>query len=326
MVLIQFCDMHKGFNPLDNFIVRIIEKEFGEWELSDSPEFLFFSCSGTDHYKYNNCVKVFITGEPVVANFSICDYAIAFPYMTYGDRYLKRPAWFTHTPPDRIDIPGQSSMSDDYLLNRKFCNFVYSNDTRGTAVDFRKQFAKKLMEYKQVDCPGRILNNMPSNSIAPRDGDWRAGKIDFIRDYKFTIAFENCALPGYSTEKIEDPLIAHSVPIYWGDPDVKRQYKEGSYIYVNGLENDLDAIIEKIIYLDTHDEDYLKMARMYPVISNYEEDILRVEEFIVNLIKKGNDIEDRDPLGYGRVVSVPDYRTKELLGMLGGKVKSKLFK
>lgn len=321
MLKINFSDMHRGFDPQNNFIVDILSRRCGAWEISENPDILFFSCSGTSHYRYDNCVKVFITGEPVVADFNICDYAIAFPYMSYADRYLKRPAWFTHTPPISVADLG---LEDEYLLNRKFCNFVYSNDSRGSAVDFRKQFAKRLMEYKQVDCPGRVLNNMPSDSIAPRRGDWRDGKIEFIKDYKFTIAFENCKMPGYSTEKIEDPLLAHSVPIYWGDPEVYRLYNVDSFVYVNGYEDNLEAIIDRIIYLDTHNEEYLNMVKANPVIGDYQEDIAKVEDFIVSIVNNGKHVETRDPLGFGKVMTVPDYKTKELLNLLCKKVTGKI--
>ena len=248
IVKINFSDMWGDFDVHENFITDAIRELFGNYEISEQPDFLFFSCSGTNHYRYDDCIKIFIAGEAVVPDFNICDFAIAYPYIEYGDRYLKHPAWFWHTPPMPVGL------SDDELLNRRFCNFVYSNEKRGTAVEFRKQFAKKLMEYKSIDCPGKVLNNMPSGSIEPRKGNWRDGKIDFIRNYKFTIAFENCRMFGYSTEKIEDPFIAHSVPIYWGDPEVGKSYNINSMICVNGYEDDLDTIIERIIYIDTHDD------------------------------------------------------------------------
>ncbi len=45
-------------------------------------------------------------------------------------------------------------------------------------------------------------------------------KLDTIRNYKFTLCFENGSYPGYLTEKIIDSLVAGVVPIYRGTPDV----------------------------------------------------------------------------------------------------------
>jgi len=131
-------------------------------------------------------------------------------------------------------------------------------------------------------------------------------------------------MPGYSTEKIEDPFLAYSVPIYWGDPEVHKAYNIDSFVYVNGYEDNLEDIIKKIIYLDTHDEEYLVMVKSNPVIGSYEEDMARVEDFIVSIVDKGKIIEPRDPLGFGKVMTVPEYRAKELIGMLGDKIVNKL--
>ena len=38
--------------------------------------------------------------------------------------------------------------------------------------------------------------------------------------YKFTLAFENTVTPDYVTEKLYEPLIAGSVPVYRGAPNV----------------------------------------------------------------------------------------------------------
>ena len=45
-------------------------------------------------------------------------------------------------------------------------------------------------------------------------------KLSTIRDYKFSLCFENGAYPGYVTEKIIDCLVAGVMPIYMGAPDI----------------------------------------------------------------------------------------------------------
>ena len=134
MVKIKFVDVHWEFDKYNNFITDVLNKHFGGYEFSDEPDFLFFMCEGTEHYKYDNCVKVFFTGEPVTPDFNQCDYAIGYDELQFGNRYCKRPYWMNRACPQPI------VQSDDELLSRKFCNFVYSNDSRGTAVELRKQF------------------------------------------------------------------------------------------------------------------------------------------------------------------------------------------
>ena len=44
-------------------------------------------------------------------------------------------------------------------------------------------------------------------------------KRDILRQYKFSICYENASYPGWITEKILDPMFAGCVPIYQGDPE-----------------------------------------------------------------------------------------------------------
>ena len=49
-------------------------------------------------------------------------------------------------------------------------------------------------------------------------GQNAASKLEFLGDYRFTIAIENCRNEmGYISEKIFDPLLAGSVPVYLGN-------------------------------------------------------------------------------------------------------------
>lgn len=325
MLKIKFVDVHWEFDREDNFIIDIIKRNFGDYEISDKPDFLFFSCEGTEHYKYDNCVKIFFTGEPVTPDFNQCDYAIGYDDLVFGERFCKRPYWATRM------VPKTTTKSDEELLNRKFCNFVYSNETRGTAVELRKKFALKLMEYKHVDCPGKVLNNM-TDAIAPRHNNWEEGKLRFIEDYKFTIAFENNKMIGYTTEKLEDPLYAHSVPIYWGNPNVKTFFNGDAFVFCNGLEEDfdknIDSIIERIIYLDTHDDEYLKMVKAPCMNDSYDTKKAKedLENFVVGIFKKGNVPYEKDALGLAKKMSIPDLSSKELVNRLFWKVKYHLRK
>ncbi len=313
-IKIRFCDMFKGFDESNNMFTDVINKYFNGYEISDEPDFLIYSCFGTDHHAYmnRNCVKIFYTGEAITPNFCECDYAIAFDNINFGNRYIRRPLWLFN--PGGLN---ECKLTDEQALNRKFCNFVYSNAKDGAAARLRQDFAKKLMEYKQVDCPGKVLNNMPADSISPREGDWQKGKLEFIRNYKFTIAFENCSLDGYMTEKLLDPLSAHSIPIYWGNPSITRDFNEEAYICANGYEDRLDELVEKVIALDSDDDAYLKMLRTYPMTDSYNpNEMEELETFIKDIFGKGNKPFDKDPRGFVKRMSFDGLGRKDKIKYL----------
>jgi hypothetical protein len=45
-------------------------------------------------------------------------------------------------------------------------------------------------------------------------------KREVMSDFRFAICFENCAFPGYVTEKIFDCFLAGCIPVYFGAPDI----------------------------------------------------------------------------------------------------------
>jgi len=97
----------------------------------------------------------------------------------------------------------------------------------------RDDYVRELMRHVAVDSYGRQLNN---RTIAGLD-DGRRTKILTIARYRFTLAFENSIARDYVTEKFFDPLIAGSVPIVLGAPDVADYAPApGSYLDVADFE------------------------------------------------------------------------------------------
>ncbi len=314
MIKIQFCDFHREYDVTNNFFLDVIKNRMHEeYTLSNTPDFLIYSCEGTKHLDYTDCIKIFYTNEPITPNFNECDYAIAYDDIQFGNRYLKRPYFYNSGYPQPIQL------SDDALLNRKFCNFVYSNDTRGTGARLRKEFALELMKYKHIDCPGKVLNNM-KDAIQPRHNDWRRGKYEFIQNYKFTIAFENCSMLGYTTEKLEDPFCAHSIPIYWGNPDVFKYFNEKSFIYCDGTPQGITQTIEQIKFLDNNDDAYLEMIHEQPLksLGNNKEDMT---VFLENIFKSDSKLVSKDALDIWCQMTIPNYTGKELFLKLINKMK-----
>lgn len=276
-IKIDVVDLWPGADKNKVWIVELL-KRYYHIEFSEKPDFLFFSCYSNDFLKYDNCVKIFFTGENVVPNFNYCDYAIGFATLDFGNRYFRRyNSMISQSIQDRSNVTKE-------LLNRRFCNFVYSNASDGKLVQLRQDFCKKLMEYKNVDCPGAVLHNMDTDELEPRNGDWRESKKEFLKKYKFTIAFENSFSNGYTTEKLIHPLKSFSVPIYYGNPEVVRDFNPKSFINCNDYNNDFDAIIERIKYLDTHDDEYLAMLREPPMQPNVDFEDTRFIKWLCSVI------------------------------------------
>lgn len=313
-VKIKFADVPEEFNTGDNFIVRALRRNF-DVVFSDTPDYLFYSVFGMSFLRYD-CVRIFFSGEPVTPNFNDCDYAIDYNYINFGVRHLRAAGIIGNVGVGvKPNIQDRSFVNDE-MADRKFCNFVYSNEDKGLGAKLRKELCLKLSAYKKVDCPGKVLNNMESaagrryeltGSLSQKvlDESWAGSKLKFLSDYKFTIAFENTAMSGYATEKLFHPLIAGSVPVYWGDPDVIRDFNPKAFINCGNSNGDLDAVVDRVIELDNDREQYLDMLRQPPMQHNYDFDQeSKLAEYLSCIIGKGKNPYEKNALGFSTVSSV----------------------
>ncbi len=284
---VYFVDFWNGFDVNDNFFIHRLRMLDPKVCLDkEHPDFLFCSSFGNSHLRYKNCIKIYFTGENDVPDFNLYDYAIASHSLSFGDRYLRFPLYVLYQGFDRL-LDKRYEKSD--VLNRKFCNFVYSNAKWADPI--RDHFFHELSKYKKIDSGGRHLNNI---------GGPVADKMTFIRDYKFTIAFENSALSGYTTEKIMEPMVVNSLPIYWGNPEVGLDFNECSFVLLS-YKRALVACIEEIIRLDTNDAYYLeKMSRPWFLSGMRPEDwLMSLDTFLRHILIEQAPGEARRCTEYG---------------------------
>jgi hypothetical protein len=76
-------------------------------------------------------------------------------------------------------------------------------------------YVKELMKRVKIASFGHAMNNQGGVHI----GSGQEAKLALIGQYRFTLAFENAVEPDYVTE-LYDALIAGSVPVYLGAPNV----------------------------------------------------------------------------------------------------------
>jgi len=244
-IKIWFTDFWDGFDPYDNFFTKLLSK-YHDIEITPSePELLIFSWVLKDFYNYKNCVRIYFTGENIRPDYSICDYSISFDYDSFDKRNLRLPLYVLYGEKEKlIKLKSVEQIAVEKI---KFCNFIYSNERAKE----RKEFFDILNKYKKVDSGGNVFNNI---------GYRVDSKLDFIKDYKFTIAFENSSYRGYTTEKIFEPMMVQSIPIYWGNPNVKEDFNVKSFINVHDY-GSFKEVVEKIKEIDTNDDLYQQMLR-----------------------------------------------------------------
>lgn len=288
-VRIAFVDMWEGFSP--SFIMNVMGDDYLLIEDRRNPQLVFFSCFGTEHLRYTKQIKIFVNGESFIPDFNDCDYAIGTVKVDFMNRCLWVPLSFWSSD-SRMGTVRPLSRED--ALNRRFCSFIYSQDTMGRGARLRKELCERLMVYRKVDCPGRVLHNCDPEELSQRYAkDWADSKISYCSKYKFSIAYENENLPGYITEKLTDCYLSNTVPIYCGSIGDVYPYPKESMICVDDFEN-VDDLLAKIKEIDTDDDAYMAMLEANPFYSQMERVDFneKMRFFIADIIEKGRVLFD----------------------------------
>lgn len=277
-VKIKFVDQ---FKTMETVILDILKRRYNV-VISDSPDYIICSCFGQQFLDYD-CVKILVLAENIRPDFNLYDYAIAFDYMTYGDRYIRYPYYAWHKGGEMLRLALTKHCLEKAVMDEKelFCNFIVSN--QNAASPFREQFFHSLNCKRRVESGGKLFNNI---------GGPVKDKFQLQKKCRFSITFENSSMLGYTTEKIIEAWAAGTIPIYWGNPQIGEEFNEKAFINCHNYKN-IEDIVNKVMEIDNNKELYDNMMRepiYYP-----ESDVLQyvktsyLEHFFWNIFDQDYD-------------------------------------
>jgi hypothetical protein len=205
-------------------------------------------------------LRVWWTGEARDPSGQLFDLYFGFRPATaiLGARWHRFPLWATG-----IDWWDEASphhigrlLAPRRLAERpRFCNFIFSSEP-----SIRTEFFLRLDAVRHVDSLGRVLNN----GTRPQGA---TGKLKVLSESTFTIAFENQIAPGYVTEKLVEPLLAGSIPIYWGAAEARGDFNPDAFIHAEDFDG-FDALVRHVIHLADSAEARAPLALAPPFRDN----------------------------------------------------------
>jgi len=107
---------------------------------------------------------------------------------------------------------------------------------------------REMMDLLDVHSYGRVLRNRHSEA-----DDGRPFKMATIARYRFTLAFENAIATDYVTEKFFDPLLAGSVPVYLGAPNID-DFAPGENCFIDASAWDSAESLARHLVSVAHDD------------------------------------------------------------------------
>lgn len=260
-VTVKFVDFWPTFDVEHNKFVDALRSKYLVTVLptdgDEVPDLLFYSRCGNGRHLSYDCIRIYFTGENDCPDFNECDYALSFYPLTLGDRHLRYPLYMLYEY-DRLGTP--ETVSDSDALGRGFCSLLMRNATN---CDPRRLEIIDCMElYRPLAYGGPFRNNA---------GGCVEEKIPFISRFKFNLALENSLVEGYVTEKILEPLVASTVPIYWGDDTVKKDFNPEAFIN-SGDYDTPESLTEAVRQIDNDPGAYLRMLRAPKLIKGHAPD------------------------------------------------------
>jgi hypothetical protein len=135
------------------------------------------------------------------------------------------------TPPDRP---------------RQFCSIMVSQKTFAIGHQYRHHLVKAILNSSlPIDIYGRGCRFYGNDSRLK--GEFEENERTMYENYHFHIAVENFSEPHYISEKILNPLICGTTPIYWGSPHIAEYFPDQVLTLTGNLSEDLQ-FIKKVLF------------------------------------------------------------------------------
>ena len=257
------CPIH-----LEHFFVRVLSRRY-RLNREDRPDFLVYALTGQRHRLYN-CVKIYTHHEVYRPNWKECDYAV-LPFLGDDPRHYYLPIFAYNRSPE--PLLRQNPDYDRILAEKtRFCALLSAYVD--SSVRRRMGLFYELNRRKKVDSIGRAANNT----------GWKVPgghhpKLEALRSYKFTIAFENKELAGWTTEKMYDPLAVHTVPIFWGDPRATEFFNPEAFINAYDFRG-LSDLADYVCAVDADEKLYRKYLEAPPFRNNTPPDVFSEDRLL----------------------------------------------
>ncbi|CAI6009807.1 unnamed protein product [Closterium sp. NIES-65] len=227
----------------ENHPVRVASSEVKRWDCDVPCEFV---SSGDD---VDASLTYAVAGKMVLRSME------ARSYYPANDPAVSRGSYsVVMTVHYDSDVPVQYGSWEEYDIMRppvpKTADAIAAAFISNCAANnFRLKAVEELQKFFPVHSYGRCLNNRP----------FEHDKLAVIQRYKFSLAFENSCEPDYITEKFWQSLVAGSVPVIVGPPNIADFVPDNtSYLYIQS-EEDVPRVARQMQAIAADEDAYNKM-------------------------------------------------------------------
>ena len=240
----QMCDWYKKQTP----------KNSGIWEniisVEDKNKCDFHIKQDVSSESLDLKKTIFFGKEPKhIANHR-CPNCLKEFHHEKGNTWMPQVWWLDFTYDELVNLKPFSKTKNLSVIN----SIKQSTEGHRKRVNLINNIVKKYPN--DIDIWGSITrgreNSGPYKTKLPPKN-----KKNGILPYKYHLTIENGSSPFYFSEKIVDPLLCWSMPIYWGCKNIDKFLPKGSYINIDinkkGVEDEIISISKSNIMEDNID-------------------------------------------------------------------------
>lgn len=124
--------------------------------------------------------------------------------------------------PNAMSWVSTESFSKDNSIKSKNISIIASNKNKAPGHQLRHQLISILKDRNLFDIYGTGYKPVEY-------------KYEALKDYRFSVAIENCRLNHYFSEKLIDCFLVRSIPVYWGCPEVNKFFNPDGILQCNNI-------------------------------------------------------------------------------------------
>ena len=231
--------------------------------------------------EFNSNKVICIPREPARTNPSYLHYNFKYK-MTYNN--------FFHVWSSIMGIKktyDQLSIFNEIPKKNKICSTVTSRFNPGGGLyGTRIEFIKKLSQQKQfidkIDIFGYNWTEAELGEMFKGTFDGfnkgsakiidkllpNSSKWDGLEHYSYSIAIENCCKENYFSEKFTDCILAWTIPIYYGCPNIDKYFSKDCYYWLDITSANCFTELEKILNTPITEKQIKAMGKARDLILN----------------------------------------------------------
>ena len=226
---ILLCNFWVGYDQLNNMFSHLLSRHYNLTIDYENPQVIIYTRYNTEERKFyydKNVLKIYWTADPIILDQDTSKGSIRrlnplYEFESYEDKPVLEDHYaltsdLCNYHPHHYHLPyyiHSAYYQQEQLLTahlntpdwttKKDISFVYTNHHPW----HRNYYFEILSKYLKINSGGKHLNNI---------GYKVEDKQKFIQKHAFDLSIENCFEHGYTTEKLLEPIMAQTIPIYWG--------------------------------------------------------------------------------------------------------------